>query len=309
MKSKYKQHSGFTVVELLIVIVVLAILVAIIIVSFNGIQRRAKEALITSNLDNVSRLLKVDQIANDNGQYPNTQSEANGGKGLPASQGVSYQYTVDNASFPQTYCVTASFNGIDYKITESTSSVEGVCSGHTASTPQIITNLSPNPSVETNTTGWTDTRGSSTRIAAAAQAGSYGMRMTVDTVGFFPRISTTTAAISPSTIYSISAWVRSSSQVRIAYAVNSGSITSGSLVNSNNQWVRLSITTPATAANAATLTPSVGVPDNSPVNTTFDVDGIIITQGTSTPSYADGSSPNWTWSGAVNNSTSTGPSP
>lgn len=42
MLNKVKNNSGFTIVELLIVIVVIAILAAISIVAYNGIQTRAK---------------------------------------------------------------------------------------------------------------------------------------------------------------------------------------------------------------------------------------------------------------------------
>jgi hypothetical protein len=38
-----------------------------------------------------------------------------------------------------------------------------------------------------------------------------------------------------------------------------------------------------------------------------DFDGMMLTEGTVTPTYADGSSPNWDWNGTPNNSTSTGP--
>lgn len=41
LKSK---NAGFTIVELLIVIVVIGILAAITIVAFNGVQNRAKDA-------------------------------------------------------------------------------------------------------------------------------------------------------------------------------------------------------------------------------------------------------------------------
>ena len=40
-------RSGFTIVELLIVIVVIAILAAITIVAFNGIQERARASAVS----------------------------------------------------------------------------------------------------------------------------------------------------------------------------------------------------------------------------------------------------------------------
>lgn len=46
------KHSGFTIVELLIVIVVIAILAAISIIAYNGIQRRAAIAVVQSDLKN-----------------------------------------------------------------------------------------------------------------------------------------------------------------------------------------------------------------------------------------------------------------
>lgn len=50
-KNKFKKfRSGFTIVELLIVVVVIAILASITIVSYNGIQERAKVSSANSDL-------------------------------------------------------------------------------------------------------------------------------------------------------------------------------------------------------------------------------------------------------------------
>ena len=63
-----KTTSGFTIVELLIVIVVIAILAAISIVAYNGIQTRAHNAQTISATQQAIKLLKLYKV--DNGVYP-----------------------------------------------------------------------------------------------------------------------------------------------------------------------------------------------------------------------------------------------
>lgn len=64
MKSK----SGFTIVELLIVIVVIGILAAITIVAFNGVQQRAKSSQTVQAVTQWARILKMYRAENDG--YP-----------------------------------------------------------------------------------------------------------------------------------------------------------------------------------------------------------------------------------------------
>lgn len=63
-----KQKSGFTIVELLIVIVVIGILAAITIVAFNGVQNRANDAAVQSDLRSAG--MKVNEYIALNGQTP-----------------------------------------------------------------------------------------------------------------------------------------------------------------------------------------------------------------------------------------------
>ena len=56
---KMARRSGFTIVELLIVIVVIAILAAITIVTYNGIQQRARDAQRKSDVANIAKLLSL----------------------------------------------------------------------------------------------------------------------------------------------------------------------------------------------------------------------------------------------------------
>ena len=67
-----KSVNGFTIVELLIVIVVIAILAAISIVSYTGIQNRANDTAVQSDLSNLAK--KAGTFHALNGAYPTTQA-------------------------------------------------------------------------------------------------------------------------------------------------------------------------------------------------------------------------------------------
>lgn len=108
------KKSAFTIVELLVVIVVIGILATITIVSYTGVTQKAMTASLQSDLINVSKLLKIDQITNMS--YPATLAEANGGKGVPSSSGTTYQYAADNLINPQSFCLTATKDTYSYNI-------------------------------------------------------------------------------------------------------------------------------------------------------------------------------------------------
>jgi prepilin-type N-terminal cleavage/methylation domain-containing protein len=66
--SDNNNRRGFTIVELLIVIVVIGILAMITIVSYNGIQQRARDSRRTSDLAQMSKAIELYYA--DNGNYP-----------------------------------------------------------------------------------------------------------------------------------------------------------------------------------------------------------------------------------------------
>ncbi|MFZ1242682.1 MAG: type II secretion system protein [Candidatus Saccharimonas sp.] len=70
---KSKKTSGFTIVELLIVIVVIAILAAISIVSYNNIQARAKNAARLTMAENTIKLLELYKATY--GEYPKLEAD------------------------------------------------------------------------------------------------------------------------------------------------------------------------------------------------------------------------------------------
>ena len=127
-----RRNFGFTIVELLVVIVVIGILAAITIVSYTGITGRAAIASVQSDLTNASQQLKLFQI--DNSVYPTTINcalpDSSTNKCIKASSGNSYSdFQIDNTSSPQSFCLTStSTNGGSYRITEDGNSKVGNCS-------------------------------------------------------------------------------------------------------------------------------------------------------------------------------------
>jgi prepilin-type N-terminal cleavage/methylation domain-containing protein len=70
-----KKQGGFTIVELLIVIVVIAILAAITIVAYNGIQNRAKNQQMATAVGAYYKAMQLFSTDN-NGGYPSSSSSA-----------------------------------------------------------------------------------------------------------------------------------------------------------------------------------------------------------------------------------------
>jgi prepilin-type N-terminal cleavage/methylation domain-containing protein len=65
---------GFTIVELLIVIAIIAILAAIVIVAYNGIQGRARNSARISDITAVRR--SIEAYYAQNGEYPKTTTNS-----------------------------------------------------------------------------------------------------------------------------------------------------------------------------------------------------------------------------------------
>lgn len=106
---KWAKQKGFTIVELLIVVVVIAILAAITIVSYNGIQSRATKTAIESEISqNVRKIMSV-AAASSTGRYATTDVMA-GGEAVP---------TIDKSKYKVlSYCT----NGTDFIFAAQTTS-------------------------------------------------------------------------------------------------------------------------------------------------------------------------------------------
>jgi len=66
------QRQGFTIVELLIVVVVIAILAAITVVSYNGITQQSTSAVAKQDLHNIATAVEIFKV--DHGALPGDNS-------------------------------------------------------------------------------------------------------------------------------------------------------------------------------------------------------------------------------------------
>lgn len=119
------KQTGFTIVELLIVVVVIAILAAITIVSYNGIQSQALESSLKADLKNATSQLGVDKVLTDT--FPTSLATANSGKGIQSSPDTLLQYTYQSAN--GSYCLVASSMKITSKVFSTTSSDPAIKAG------------------------------------------------------------------------------------------------------------------------------------------------------------------------------------
>jgi prepilin-type N-terminal cleavage/methylation domain-containing protein len=68
MKHKKRFSSGFTIVELLVVIVVIGVLASVVVVAYNGISQRARDASMQSDLTQAKK--QIESFYALNGYYP-----------------------------------------------------------------------------------------------------------------------------------------------------------------------------------------------------------------------------------------------
>lgn len=113
-------RSGFTIVELLIVIVIIGILATITIVAFNGVTTRAREAAMKSESGQIAHGMAVYQAIN--GRYPVNSADAGARTG--GSRVLLYYVSPDGTS----YCASVADGGVSYKVSRDNPAPQpGIC--------------------------------------------------------------------------------------------------------------------------------------------------------------------------------------
>jgi len=122
-RSNSYASLGFTIVELLVVIVVIGILAAITIVSYTGVSQKATTASLISDLTNASQQLKLYQV--DHGTYP---TSINSSTGCPTPADTNYCLKVSSGNTivytslnPQTFRLANTKDTTSYSTTDTTS--------------------------------------------------------------------------------------------------------------------------------------------------------------------------------------------
>ena len=314
MKRWASQKSGFTIVELLIVVVVIAILAAITIVAYNGIQNRAKQSALQENVKQAATKLSTYAVtASDT--YPDP-SAFTSSTGLTSDTNVTYTYLPSTDR--KDYCVSATNvqnSALSYAVTSrSGSPMNGQC----------VTNYVPNASFEAGISGWVlNGAASSVQSSDWASLGSNSIRIipSIATADTFIKIGGQGGmlGLTAGETYTVSATSRLSAaqtgtldnRGRSIVVYSWTGTTSGSLGSSTpmsnsagSLFQSTTFTIPSTVTgveirlyNGAT---------NSANNSIY-WDGVTITKGSSAVQSGDGSSSGWFWDGTPNASTSIGP--
>lgn len=147
-----KKQTGFTIVELLIVIVVIGILAAITIVAYTGTQARATYTSYRSDIETINKAILLYQA--DNGAYPGNNAASGGCWTNQGTQnfisGLTPTYLTNlpltpNASAGNYYAYCFKTGGVDYKLIRLVT---------TAPLPSIESTNNPDIDPSRSTRGW-----------------------------------------------------------------------------------------------------------------------------------------------------------
>jgi len=314
MTNAVSRRRGFTIVELLIVIVVIGILAAITIVAFNGVQNKAKASAAQSAAAQANKKI-IAYAAENSDQYPTSLTAA----GVTDTQGLEYSYNNDTS--PRSYGLTATKGVFSYYVSSGTAQPTlGGYPGHSAGGIATVTNQFRNPffigaagpAIYANTSGSTivDVAGTKYAQGTATSASAAAIRLS----SYSDRWSVAANQV----VYS-RVTVRNANPDAKSFVINlrfydTSGTASGALLSSP-QSASVTISAGATAILSISATAPVGAASVLPtVTRTTALPAVIgdllqataVHLGDTDVVAASGDSQGWAWNGEANNSASTG---
>ena len=310
MQWAKNKRSGFTIVELLIVVVVIAILAAITIVAYTGIQNRAKASASQNTAAQSGKKLGV-YFALHGDTYPTALTDPE--LGLPNVNATPspYQYTV--ASDQKSYCLTTTVSGISYSISSTTPNpTKGACNGHGADGVATVTNLVPNPKPSYNY--WFPSSSSVGSVSFLTVDGfptARSTRITTASYALYSQRSGVATGVTGDT-YTVLFSIKASTAAQVAFQVGYGSGSSSVSIDTidlTTSWQdkKYTVVLPSSTDGQPVYPKFLWSTGVGAVNDYFDVTKVMWVKGTYNGGYADGSSAGWAWQGDTNASTSVGP--
>lgn len=317
MKWAYYRR-GFTIVELLIVVVVIAILAAITIVAYNGITQRTKDATAQSAAAQATKKLALYAVDNTD-LYPPDEASflayanlQDSGTGTSSAPG--YQYTT--SSDRRTFCLTTTMNSLSYFTTNAAQTPKkGACPGHGVNGGAVVTNVLLNPSAEVDLTNINPYGGVPERDTSTADGGgvaSVRADVTQPSRGIIFMGASGALASSP---YWCSVALSGTAGLSVTVSgrhltASEGYINEGSgaqAVTLSSSWQRVTITfTSTNNANLGIVALQI-VSNTGTTSGSIRADRAICSPGSTPSGYGDGATTGWAWSGTANNSSSSGP--
>lgn len=244
------KNRGFTIVELLVVIVVIGVLAAVTIVSYTGISKRATVASLQSDLDNASRQLKLFSV--DNSTFPASVTDCSISPDTLTNKclRLSSENKIDSyTSTVSSFTLTIKNGTVYYRITENSIPVLVIATPITAigsitgttQDGEVLTAGALTPSDATVSYQWQNsaTSGGTYNNISGATGSTY-TQVTGD-VGMYIKVVVTgtgtfsgSATSAPTSVVIASPWATIGTQKWATSNVNSGTWIIGTTNQTNN---------------------------------------------------------------------------
>lgn len=185
-------------------------------------------------------------------------------------------------------------------------------SATTFTATQARVNIVPNPSFETNTTGWSSAQSSTLRSTTFAYSGTASLAVTMSSLSDSNVGATTVTAQNAADYrYSIYCYIPAGSPLAgrtISLSIEAGTATrtwsqvSATLVAGS--WVRATLSATVTAPGTLVLVQRLSGSLSAAVGSVVYFDGVLLEESTTVGDYFDGASAGGSWEGTANASRS-----